>query len=136
MTAGLPAGNLLRVPAGNAVTRNTLESSMQWKFVAVLSLTLASAASAQTTSPNWLQEFLLVGATQTKVVRHPLDRTRYYLCWQEGTSRYGLAFRRGTLDGKLKAMKPGSSASLSTMVSASQSRWTAADERVCWGAPT
>ena len=135
MTAGLPAGNLLRVPAGSAITRNILESPMQLKFFAILSLTMASAAVAQTTSPNWFQEFLLVGAPQTKVVRHPLDRSRYYLCWQEGTSRYGLAFRRGALDDKLKAMKPGSSASLSTMVAASQSPWTAADERVCWGAP-
>ncbi len=106
---------------------------MQLKLAAVLSLTLASAAVAQTASPSWIQDFLLVGAPQTKVVRHPLDRSRYYLCWQEGNNRFGLAFRRGVLDDKLKAMKPGSSASLSTMMSASQSPWTAADEKTCWG---
>lgn len=106
---------------------------MQLKLVALLSLSLASAAVAQTASPSWIQDFLLVGATQTKVVRHPLDRSRYYLCWQEGTNRYGLAFRRGSLDDRLKAMKPGSSASLSTMMSASRSPWTAADEKTCWG---
>ena len=106
---------------------------MQLKLVAVLSLTLASAAVAQTANPSWIQEFLLTGAPQTKVVRHPLDRSRYYLCWQEGTSRFGLAFRRGALDDRLKAMKPGSSASLSTMIASTRSAWTAADEKTCWG---
>ena len=107
---------------------------MQLKLVAVLSLTLASAAVAQTANTSWIQDFLLTGAPQTKVVRHPLDRSRYYLCWQEGNNRFGLAFRRGALDDKLKAMKPGSSASLSTMLSTTQSAWTAADEKTCWGA--
>ena len=106
---------------------------MQLKLVAVLSLTLASAAVAQTANPSWIQEFLLTGAPQTKVVRHPLDRSRYYLCWQEGTNRFGLAFRRGTLDDRLKAMRPGSSASLAKMISSTRSAWTAADEKTCWG---
>jgi hypothetical protein len=106
---------------------------MQLKLVAVLSLTLASAAVAQTANTNWIQDFLLTAAPQTKVVRHPLDRSRYYLCWQDGSNRFGLAFRRSTLDDKLKAMKPGSSASLSTMLSATQSAWTTEDEKTCWG---
>jgi len=106
---------------------------MQLKLLAILSITLLPAAVAQSVSPSWIEEYLLIRAPQTKVVRHPIDKSRYYLCWQEGSNRFGLAFRRGSLEDRLKAMKPGSSANLSTMVGASRSAWTAADERVCWG---
>ena len=106
---------------------------MQLKLVAVLSLTLASASVAQTASPSWIQEYLFVRAPQTKVMRHPVDKSRYYLCWQEGSDRFGIAFRRGSLEDKLRALKPGSSAPLSSLLGATRSGWTAADDRVCWG---
>jgi hypothetical protein len=106
---------------------------MQWKAVAVLSCALLSGAVAQTATPNWIQEYLFVRAPQTKVVRHPIDRARYYLCWQEGTQRFGMAFRRASLEDKLRALKPGSSAPLSALLGTSTTAWSAADERVCWG---
>ncbi len=104
-----------------------------FKIVAVVSLTLASATVAQTASPSWIQEYLLIRAPQTKVVRHPMDKSRYYLCWQEGDNRFGMAFRRGSLEDKLRSMRPGSSAPLSAMLGTSQTAWSAADEKVCWG---
>lgn len=109
---------------------------MQFKYLAVSSLMLASAAVAQAASPSWIQEYILVRAPQTKVVRHPIDKARYYLCWQEGNDRFGMAFRRGNLEDKLRALKPGGSAPLSAMLGANQSTWTAADEKVCWGRST
>ncbi|MEO8224035.1 MAG: hypothetical protein ABI661_04465, partial [Gammaproteobacteria bacterium] len=63
----------------------------------------------------------------------PIDKSRYYLCWQEGTSRFGFAFQKGRLDDQLRALRPGSSASLATMFTLSKSAWTAADEKICWG---
>ena len=106
---------------------------MQLKLLAILSITLLPAAVAQSVSPSWIEEYLLIRAPQTKVVRHPIDKSRYYLCWQEGNNRFGMAFRRSNLEDRLRAMKPGSSANLSTMFPTRQSGWTAADERVCWG---
>ncbi len=106
---------------------------MRSKLLAVLAFALLPVSLAQSVAPNWIEEYLVVRAPQTKVVRHPVDRTRYYLCWQEGTNRFGMAFRRGSLEDKLKAMRPGASTSLATMVSASRATWTAADERICWG---
>jgi hypothetical protein len=106
---------------------------MHLKQILLISLTLLPATLVQSATTPWLEEFLLVRTPQTKVVRHPLDRSRYYLCWQDGTSRYGLAFQKGRLDDQLKALKPGSSAPLSTMFTLSNATWTAADEKICWG---
>ncbi len=106
---------------------------MQLKLIAFLSLALLPATLLQSATATWIEEFAIVRAPQTRVVRHPIDRARYYLCWQEGTSRFGMAFQKGKLDDQLRALKPGSSASMATMFSLSQSTWTAADDNICWG---
>ncbi|MEO8443491.1 MAG: hypothetical protein ABI567_00610 [Gammaproteobacteria bacterium] len=106
---------------------------MQLKLIAVIALALLPAALVQSATATWLDEFALVRAPQTRVVRHPIDKSRYYLCWQEGTSRFGLAFQKGKLDDQLRALRPGGSTSLATMFTLSKSTWTAADEKICWG---
>ena len=106
---------------------------MHRKILLALSLALVSVGVVQAATPSWIEEFILVRAPQTRVVRHPVDRGKFYLCWQEGTSRYGLSFRRSNFDDKLRAIKPGGSASLGTMLPISQGTWTAEDQKMCWG---
>jgi hypothetical protein len=106
---------------------------MQLKILMALSLALVMAGVVQAATPNWIQEFIVVRAPQTKIVRHPTDKGKYYLCWQEGASRYGLAFRRGNFDDKLRQIQPGGSASLGAILPISQGAWSPADQKICWG---
>lgn len=106
---------------------------MQIRFLAAVPLVLVFAGMVHAATPDWIQEFFIVRAPQTKVVRHPTDRGKYYLCWEEGSVRYGLSFRRSSLDDRLRAIRPGGGASLATIMPVSQGDWSAADEKICWG---
>ncbi len=103
-------------------------------FAGVMLGALAGAVGA-TTAPNWIAGVLMSGATQTTVVRHPIDKQRYYLCWTDGSSRYGLSFRKSKLNDQLRVLAPGGRQQLSNMLSSVViGDWKAADERLCWPA--
>lgn len=106
---------------------------MQLKILAATVLAIAIVGTVHAATPNWVQDFVTVRAPQTKVVRHPTDRGKYYLCWREGTTRYGLAFRRNNFDDKLRLIRPGASVSLANILPLNPGSWTAADEKICWG---
>ena len=104
---------------------------MKARYVALLLAAFVTGGAVQAQSPNWLMELLVVRAPQTRVVRHPYDRGKYYMCWQEGTNRYGLYFRKRNFDDKLRNIQPGRSVSLGSILSVNESGWTAADEKIC-----
>jgi hypothetical protein len=92
---------------------------------------LAGGVTAQTTS-NWITDILLVYSTQSEVVRHPTDKSKYYLCWNDGVDHFGVAFRRSSLDLKLRSIALGGRAPLTSLLPTSTTGWTAADEKICW----
>jgi hypothetical protein len=107
---------------------------MRVRYVAVLAILsfLAGAAGAQS-APNWLLDVLMVRSTQTQVARHPIDKGRYYLCWSDGTNRFGLWFKDGSLSAKLRNIKPGKRARMSDLLGGTtSSTWTSADEKFCF----
>lgn len=95
---------------------------------------LSIAVTAQSAT-NWFAGLLTTGVAQTTVVRHPVDRNRFYLCWTDGTTRHGLRFSRANLDRNLRNVVPGKRVPLSSLFPASNTTWTAEDEKTCWGAP-
>ena len=101
-------------------------------LVAVLALA-GTLAQGQTASTNWLLEMMMVGVPQTKVVRDPLVRGQYYLCWTDGSNRYGIKFSRRSFDNKLTQLQPGGASSLGAMLASSTTGgWTPQDEATCW----
>lgn len=105
---------------------------MKAKWVAGL-LVAGFACGVSVAAPNWLLEFMMVRAPQTQVVRDPNFPNRYYLCWTDGTSRYGIYFRRGVLDQNLKSLPTGSRRTLSSMLTINENGWSERDRQVCWG---
>lgn len=104
-----------------------------------LSLGFATATLAATdTTTNWLQEAIAVGLHQSTLVRHPVDSGKYYLCWTDGASQYGLAFRRAELDTRLKSMVRGQRIDVTSLMARSSRSgtvlpaWSSADEKICW----
>jgi hypothetical protein len=100
-------------------------------LLALLGLT-GALAQGQTVSSNWLLEMIMVGVPQTQIVRDPLVRGMYYMCWTDGRNRYGYKFSRRNFDSKLTQLQPGSRASLGTMLAMSPDSWTPQDEATCW----
>lgn len=95
----------------------------------------AGAGAAPTA--NWIQEVMAVRLFQTTLVRHPFDSGKYYLCWTDGTERFGVAFRRGELDKRLRSLPQGSRTPVMNVLASSHSAgalstWSAADSRLCW----
>jgi hypothetical protein len=107
--------------------------------IAITSFTISLQTGAAvpgtfvSSTPDWIQEFVSVRVPQTKVVRHPTDRGKFYLCWAEGAHRYALSFRRSNFDSKLRTMQPGGSASLATMMPISPANLTSEEQKLCWG---
>lgn len=103
-----------------------------------LCLGFGAAAIAAPVTSNWLNEAVTVRLPQSQLVRHPIDNTKYYLCWSDGTNRYGLAFRKSQLDAKMKAIPRAGRVPVALMMSSSSGSgsvlapWSAADERICW----
>jgi hypothetical protein len=107
--------------------------AMKASFVAIgLGIFLCGGAALATT-PGWLAEFMLVRAPQTQLVRDAKDPAKYYLCWQEGVTYYGIRFRRQKLEENLKKMPAGGRVSLSSVLAIADGDWTDRDSAVCWG---
>lgn len=58
----------------------------------LLSICICALPRVQAQATNWLLEAVMVGVPQTQIVRDPKNRSRYYLCWSDGSQRYGLKF--------------------------------------------
>jgi len=99
----------------------------------LLSIGVCALPRVQAGATNWLLEMVMVGIPQTQVVRDPRIRSRYYLCWTDGSQRYGLKFSRNGFNSALTGMQLGERASLIDLLDLDPDGWTAADERVCWG---
>lgn len=105
---------------------------MKARYLALLALAFVGGGVVQAQSPNWLLELMVVRAPQTRVVRHPTDRYKYYLCWQDGTDRYGVYFRKRNFDDQLRYIRPGAGVTLSSILQINESGWTAQDDKICW----
>lgn len=103
------------------------------KIIGAIVMAFAVGTGVQAATPEWVRDFVGVRAPQTKVVRHPRDKNKFYLCWQEGANRYGLAFRRSNFDAQLRRIRPGDSTSLAALLPMDQGNWSADDEKACWG---
>lgn len=95
----------------------------------------AAAVAAPTT--NWLNEAVTVRLPQSDIVRHPIDNGKYYLCWTDGSNRYGVAFRRSKLDTQIRSIPRAGRASVTALMLDSSegsvlSPWSAGDEKICW----
>ena len=101
-------------------------------FVNAQELTPEAHLAVQAAAQNWILEAVMVGIPQTQIVRDTKDRSRYYLCWSDGTSRYGIKFSRRNFDSALTNLAPGGRAALATVVKLDPGGWTAADEKLCW----
>ena len=102
-------------------------------------LGFGAAAVAAPTAGNWLSEAVTVRLPQSELVRHPIDNGKYYLCWTDGVSRYGLAFRRAQLEARIKSIPRAGRMPIATLMTTPSSRstsvlgaWSASDEQVCW----
>jgi hypothetical protein len=102
-------------------------------IVLMVLLACGLLTQVQAQSVNWLLQVVVGGIPQTQVVRDPLDRSRYYLCWTDGTNHYGTKFSRRSFDDWLGQMKPGSRTPLGSVLTLDPGGWTAADDRTCWG---
>jgi hypothetical protein len=80
-----------------------------------LAAALLSVAVTAQSATNWFAGLLTTGVAQTTVVRHSVDRNRFYLCWTDGATRHGQRVP------------------LSALFQASNTAWTAEDEQTCWG---
>jgi hypothetical protein len=98
-----------------------------------LAAALLSVAVTAQSATNWFAGLLTTGVAQTTVVRHSVDRNRFYLCWTDGATRHGLRFSRANLDRNLRNVVPGKRVPLSSLFQASNTTWTAEDEKTCWG---
>ncbi len=99
----------------------------------LLSICICTLPRVQAQATNWLLEAIMVGIPQTQLVRDSRNRNRYYLCWSDGTNRYGMKFSRRNLDAALGAVQPGKRAPLADVLTLDSGGWTAVDERTCWG---
>ena len=103
-----------------------------------LCLGFTTAAVATTVPENWIREAVLVRLPQSEIVRHPVDNGKYYLCWTDGTSRYGVAFRRSQLDIQIRSIPRAGRVSVASLMAAPSegapviAKWTPEDARVCW----
>lgn len=104
-----------------------------------LCLGFGAAAIAAPGTTNWLDEAVTVRLPQSELVRHPIDNSKYYLCWSDGANRYGLAFRKSQLDAKMKAIPRAGRVPVAAMMMGSSSRsgsvlapWSTTDEKICW----
>ncbi|MEQ1800979.1 MAG: hypothetical protein ABL989_03590 [Gammaproteobacteria bacterium] len=99
---------------------------------------LALATAAGAAAGNWLNEAVLVRLPQSEIVRHPIDNGKYYLCWTDGVSRYGMVFRRSQLDIRLRSIPRASRVSVTSLMADPTGTtpllapWTASDDKVCW----
>jgi hypothetical protein len=105
---------------------------MKARYIALLILAFVGGGVVHAQSPNWLLELMVVRAPQTQVARHPSDKGKFYLCWQDGADRYGIYFRKRNFDDRLRTIQPGTQVSLSSILSINESGWTAQDEKICW----
>ncbi|CAG0939798.1 hypothetical protein GPROT2_00743 [Gammaproteobacteria bacterium] len=99
----------------------------------LLSICICALPRVQAQATNWLLEAVMVGVPQTQIVRDPKNRSRYYLCWSDGSQRYGLKFSRTSFNSALTGLQPGQRASLGNVLKLDPGGWTAYDERLCWG---
>jgi hypothetical protein len=102
-----------------------------------IALTLLTACACalprvQAQATNWLLEVVMVGIPQTQIVRDTKDKNRYYLCWSDGSARYGLKFSRRNLDYALGRMPMGGRAQLGSVFKLDPGGWSATDEKLCW----
>ena len=98
-----------------------------------LCLGVATAGVAETAATNWLNEAVTVRLPQSEIVRHPLDNGKYYLCWTDGVSHYGLAFRRTELESNLRSVPRGGRVAVTSLMGQSTlPAWTPGDSRICW----
>lgn len=86
----------------------------------------------QAQSANWLLALVMVGMPQTQVVRDKADRSKYFLCWTDGSTRYGLKFSRRGFDSKLMQLQPGGRAGLGAILTLDPGGWTPQDDTTCW----
>jgi hypothetical protein len=98
-----------------------------------LAAALLSIGATAQSATGWFAGLLTTGVAQTTVVRHSVDRNRFYLCWTDGTARHGLRFSRANLDRKLRNVAPGQRVPLSSPFQATSTDWSAEDEKTCWG---
>jgi len=94
-------------------------------------LTAGLLPNVQAQSMNALLQLVMVGIPQTQVVRDAVDRSRYYLCWTDGTNHYGFKFSRRSFDDKLAQLRPGAHAGLGSLLTLDPGGWTAADDKTC-----
>lgn len=92
---------------------------------------VTGAVGAQTTS-NWLMQAVSVGLPQSVLVRDAIDSGKYYLCWTDGVDRFGVTFRKTSLDRAFKTLPRGGRQSVSTFMGTAKPGWTSADANVCW----
>jgi hypothetical protein len=98
----------------------------------LLFLALGMLTQVQAQSLNWLLQMVVVGIPQTQVVRDKVDRSKYYLCWTDGSNRYGMKFSRRSFDYKLAQLPLGGRAALGSVLTLDPGGWTPTDDRTCW----
>ena len=91
-----------------------------------------AAIGVQAAAPNWLLEAMAVRLPQSEIVRHPINNGKYYLCWTDGTNRYGVGFSRTKLDQQIRSIPRASRRPVAAMMTPGGLAWTAADEKICW----
>ncbi|MEQ1803388.1 MAG: hypothetical protein ABL989_15775 [Gammaproteobacteria bacterium] len=95
----------------------------------------AAAIAAPTT--NWLNDAVTVQLPQSILARHPIDNGKYYLCWTDGSNRFGMAFRRSQLDNAIRSVPRAGRMPVATLMTSTASTnpispWSASDENICW----
>lgn len=103
----------------------------RYMIAVVVPLAFGLLPQVQAATANWLLELVMVGIPQTQVVRDTLDRSKYYLCWTDGTHRYGVKFSRRGFDSRLGQVAPGGRAALSSVMTLDAGGWTPKDDLVC-----